>query len=61
MPEKQARPMGCPKCGGIMNHHAEKLILTSRPGGQGMDEALGGYVDEMHACPNCGNIESRPA
>jgi len=50
--------MRCPRCGTIMNRHAEKLILTvgsSIP----IDPALGGYIEEMHGCPNCGNVESR--
>ena len=40
-------PMTCPRCGAAMNHHA--LI-----------EANGeGVTLEIHACPNCGHIESR--
>jgi hypothetical protein len=42
-----------------MNHHAEKLVYTSDSSEPGMDPALGGYIDEMHACPACGSIAAR--
>ena len=50
----------CPKCGTEMNRHAEKLVYTdsSRDNGR-IDPALGGLIEETHACPGCGNIESR--
>jgi ribosomal protein S27AE len=50
----------CPKCGAEMNRHAEKLV---HPGSAAelrlLDAALGGLVEETHACPRCGNVESR--
>jgi ribosomal protein S27AE len=46
----------CPKCGTEMNRHAEKLVYSDSPAG---DSALGGVIEEAHACPGCGNIESR--
>ena len=50
----------CPKCGAEMNHHAEKLV---HPAGvaeaRRIDPALGGLLEETHACPSCGNVESR--
>lgn len=52
-------PMRCPNCGATMNHHAEKLVYTSDSSEPGMDPALGGYIDEMHACPACGSIAAR--
>jgi ribosomal protein S27AE len=51
-------PMRCPRCGTTMNHHAEKLILSVNRAIP-IDPALGGYIEEMHACPRCGSIESR--
>lgn len=50
----------CPKCGTEMNRHAEKLVYTdSGPADRRIDPALGGLIEETHACPKCGNIESR--
>jgi ribosomal protein S27AE len=51
-------PMRCPRCGATMNQHAEKLVLWANPAIP-IDPALGGYIEEMHACPRCGNVESR--
>ena len=54
--------MICPKCGGEMNHHADKLIYSSeksvtvKP-----DPSLGGLIEETHNCPACGAIASRVA
>lgn len=43
-----------------MNRHAEKLV---HPGSAAelrlVDHALGGLLEETHACPVCGNVESR--
>jgi len=52
--------MICPSCGVAMNLHAEKLVtpLNAEQAGQ-MDEALGGMVEEFHACPKCGGGASR--
>jgi predicted RNA-binding Zn-ribbon protein involved in translation (DUF1610 family) len=50
----------CPKCGTEMNRHAEKLVYTdSDPDDRRIDPAFGGLIEETHACPKCGNIESR--
>lgn len=38
----------CPRCGTEMNRHAEK------PEPSGAD-----LLEEIHACPGCGNVESR--
>jgi hypothetical protein len=49
-----------PKCGAVMNHHAEKLIYPLNPGEvEQADPALGGVIEEAHHCPNCGNVEFR--
>ncbi len=49
----------CTNCGGEMNHHAEKLVVTAATREQGYDGALGGYVEEAHACPARGHIDTR--
>ena len=50
----------CPKCGTEMNRHAEKVVYSDSPADAGrIDLALGGLIEETHACPRCGNIESR--
>ena len=50
----------CPKCGAEMNRHAEKLVHPADlVEAQRIDSALGGLLEETHACPRCGNIESR--
>ena len=54
--------MICPKCGGEMNHHADKLVYSSTldaPARTGL--ALEGSIEETHACPGCGAVESRRA
>lgn len=54
--------MTCPKCGAAMNQHAEKVIYPTDPREAAeADPALGGLLEEMHACPSCGNVESRRA
>jgi predicted RNA-binding Zn-ribbon protein involved in translation (DUF1610 family) len=50
----------CPKCGAEMNRHAEKLVYSDRrDDGHQFDPMLGGVIEETHACPACGNVESR--
>jgi hypothetical protein len=45
-----------------MNHHADKLVeAIDGEGAAQRDEVLGGLLCEMHACPRCGNVESRRA
>jgi hypothetical protein len=45
-----------------MNYHAEKLIDPVKPEDRkNVNPALGGVVQEMHACPKCGAVESRPS
>ena len=51
-------PMQCPKCGATMNRHAEKVVHR---GTGPADAELGGALEEMHACPRCGYVASRPA
>ncbi|MGH9509727.1 MAG: hypothetical protein ACRD2Q_11930 [Terriglobales bacterium] len=55
--------MLCKECGGMeMNHHADKLVEPTSPTeARRMDQALGGLIEEMHECPNCGRVDSRIA
>ena len=59
---KHKDKMICPKCGGEMNHHANKLVYpTSAQEAEKMDLVLGGVIDETHSCPACGAVASRRA
>jgi ribosomal protein S27AE len=50
----------CSKCGAEMNRHAEKLVYSDNTADTRLiDPALGGLIEETHACPRCGNVESR--
>lgn len=44
-----------------MNRHSEKLVYTGETSGPGVDQVLGGVMQEMHACPHCGHVDSRRA
>lgn len=58
----QADKMICPDCGVEMNLHAEKLdynLALVEP--DGVDADLGGVVEEVHTCPECGGAASRRA
>ena len=54
------RKMICPECGDEMNHHADKLVYPVNPD-EVCQSDLGGMVEETHACPGCGAVESRRA
>jgi hypothetical protein len=43
-----------------MNHHADKVDYGAgvRPE-QGADPDFGGVLQQVHQCPNCGNVELR--
>ena len=50
----------CAACGAEMNRHAEKLVHPDSPAELRMvDPALGGLIEETHACPGCGAVQSR--
>jgi hypothetical protein len=52
--------MLCPGCGAAMNHHAEKLDhLAALRDPEAVDPELGGVVQEIHSCPECGKSASR--
>jgi len=58
----QRTKMICPECGAEMNHHADKLMEPVKPEElKYVNPSLGGVVKEMHACPECGAVESRLA
>ena len=50
--------MICPACGSEMNHHADKIDYSNP---EAADAAFGGVVQEVHTCPRCGNVKTRPA
>ena len=54
--------MICPKCGGEMNHHADKVVhpATTEEATK-INPVFGGLVEETHACPACGAVAARPA
>jgi predicted RNA-binding Zn-ribbon protein involved in translation (DUF1610 family) len=54
--------MRCSKCGEEMNHHADKgRDPTDHRDAVLVDPDFGGIIEEIHGCPGCGNVESRPA
>ena len=58
----QQELLRCPRCGAEMNHHADKLVAPADlRETRDVDPALGGIVQETHACPACGNVEFRRA
>jgi hypothetical protein len=58
MPESK---MTCLRCGVEMNLHAEKIDYTEAhdEASDVYDEDLGGILEEIHACPACGDTEMR--
>jgi len=55
-------PMICPRCGARMNHHSDKVLYFNEAAeARPIDSNTGGFLEEMHACPNCGASASRPA
>jgi hypothetical protein len=54
--------MRCQKCGEEMNHHADKLVEpVDESDREHVDPALGGMIQEAHACGRCGHAEFRIA
>ncbi len=49
----------CPRCGGQMNLHAEKVDRGADPAGPDADPD--GAVAEFHTCPACKYILERPS
>jgi hypothetical protein len=45
-----------------MNHHADKLRKETHPDdASAFDSGLGGVIEEIHTCPQCGKTQSRRA
>ncbi len=52
--------LSCPECGAEMNRHAEKLVHPENAAElRQVDAVMGGLLEETHACPGCGHVESR--
>ena len=57
-----ATRMRCPKCGAEMNHHANKVDYSAGAADpSAVDPDFYGVLQQVHQCPNCGNIEMRRA
>jgi len=52
--------MTCPKCGGQMNHQADKLVypLTATEA-ESTTPGLDGVIETVFACPSCGWVDAR--
>jgi predicted RNA-binding Zn-ribbon protein involved in translation (DUF1610 family) len=62
IPRNQIARMNCPECGAEMNPHAEKPVEPlTRVEAARADWVLGGMIEEIHECPRCGRVESRPS
>ena len=57
---KTGKKMICKHCGDPMNHHADKLVdpINAQEAAR-MDPAMGGIIEEMHYCAQCGLGDSR--
>ena len=58
----RTKKMKCPECGSELNHHADKIdysTATARP--DAIDVELGGVINEIHTCPECGRVAARIA
>ncbi len=49
----------CPRCGGPMNLHAEKIDRRADP--EDADAVLDGVLAEFHTCPACKYVLERVA
>ncbi|HYY56662.1 MAG TPA: hypothetical protein VE842_04975 [Pyrinomonadaceae bacterium] len=55
---KKTNKMLCPDCGAQMNHHADKIdCSTDVP--EEIDVDLGGALEGVHVCPECGKTALR--
>jgi hypothetical protein len=54
--------MICPDCKVEMNYHAEKLdYMAAETDPDALDPDLDGILEEVHACPRCGQMGTRRA
>ena len=52
--------MKCPDCGIDMNHHADKIDYSVPiAAAQELEAEMGGLIQEVHTCPECGRTEMR--
>jgi NAD(P)H-dependent FMN reductase len=59
--DSNTRPLViCTACGKPMNQHAQKVDFSAI-GQMPADPVFHGVVQEIHQCPNCGNVQMRPA
>jgi C4-type Zn-finger protein len=49
--------VNCPRCGGQMNFHAEKIDWGADP--SGAEASLDGVVAQFHTCPGCKYVLER--
>jgi DNA-directed RNA polymerase subunit M/transcription elongation factor TFIIS len=49
----------CPRCGGQMNFHAEKIDRSADPAEA--DASLDGVLAQFHTCPACKYVLERSA
>ena len=58
--EETKKEIECPKCGGKMNHHADKIISEfSEDNSKYYDEVLTGILEGHYKCPSCGATLSK--
>lgn len=55
----QAETMICPRCGAVMNCHAEKPVDPASAEEARAAERGVGILEETHYCPRCGAVASR--
>jgi DNA-directed RNA polymerase subunit M/transcription elongation factor TFIIS len=47
--------MNCPKCGNVMNHHADKVMYAEH------EDSMSETLTEFYTCPKCGTNASQTA
>jgi len=53
-------PHPCPKCGTLMNRHAEKLVTPPDAAPPPRGAAFDGVIERCWLCPHCHWSESEP-
>jgi ribosomal protein S27AE len=53
-------PHPCPRCGTLMNRHAEKLVTPPDAAASPQSAVFDGVIERHWLCPNCHWIESEP-
>jgi ribosomal protein S27AE len=58
--DKTGQKMICPRCGSEMNHHSDKIMyFNDAQEAASSEPTIAGFIEEFHACPNCGAAASR--